>query len=95
MSKFMTDICRTVGCNDIAICDRCGNPSMGFFKKVLDNVFVGVYLEDHLDDLDQVELVMAIEEEYDIEILDTEAAGLNTPEQFYNYLFLTLGKPNV
>lgn len=38
------------------------------------------------DSLDTVELVMALEEELDVEIPDDEAAKLNTVESVYKYI---------
>lgn len=96
MSKFLNDICRTVGCDANRICERCGNPTKTFFKKMLENVFCQpIPMDETFDDLDQVELLMACEEEYDIEINDHEADKLKTPDMFYNYLFRVLGKANV
>ncbi len=38
------------------------------------------------DSLDQVELVMAVEDEFKVEITDQEAEGINTPAGFVEIL---------
>jgi acyl carrier protein len=43
-------------------------------------------LDYRLDDLDQIELLMACEEQYDLEILDEEIEKLKTPREFLTYV---------
>lgn len=42
---------------------------------------------DHADSLDMVELVMALEEEFGIEVPDEEAETLQTVEKTVNWIF--------
>ena len=43
------------------------------------------------DSLDQVEFIMALEEEFEIEISDEDAESLVTVQQFYDYIAMRLG----
>ncbi|MYD43952.1 MAG: acyl carrier protein [Gammaproteobacteria bacterium] len=50
-------------------------------------------LEEDLgaDSLDRVELVMAFEEEFQIEIVDEDAENINTVEEAHNYIKNVVG----
>lgn len=68
------------------ICDQLNVPEE---EVVLDASFV-----DDLgaDSLDQVELIMAIEEEFDISIPDEDAEKIRTVKDAVNYIKKALGK---
>ncbi len=53
-----------------------------------DEVTEDAHLQDDLgaDSLDAVELIMAIEEEFDVEIDDTEATNIKTVQDIIDYL---------
>jgi len=53
-----------------------------------DEVVEDAHLQDDLgaDSLDAVELIMAIEEEFDVEIDDTEATNIKTVQDIIDYL---------
>ena len=85
MSKFMKDICRAVGCENTPFCTRCGCITEKYWTEVLEGVSV-VDEEGPLDDLDQVEMVMACEDTFNIEITDEEASDLKTPLRVKHYL---------
>lgn len=85
-SKFLKDICRSVGCDGERICQRCGNVDERNWMRLLEGVLSTTNMDEEFDDLDQIEMVMAAEEEYDIEIPDEETDKLKTPRQCLAYL---------
>jgi len=83
---FLTDICRTLGCDSDRVCGRCGEVNVPAFIKLVEEVLSTVDLDYRMDDLDQIEVLMACEEHYDIEILDEEIEKLMTPRDFLTYV---------
>ena len=91
-SKFMKDMCRAVGCDDVKFCTRCNTLSEKTFEDILVNTLPGHIIDERMDELDQVELIMAVEEEYDVEIADELMDTLKTPKHMKNWLQYTLSQ---
>ena len=84
--KFLLDICRAVGCDNESICQRCGNINESNFKKLMVDVLDSHNLDEEFDDLDQIEMILACEEKYNVEIPDKTLMELPTPRHCLMYL---------